>query len=230
VSRHCRAGIVLGLALVAFGLLLVWSHYGWQPILYVDQHSIRVLHSYAVEHPAFVTAMKVVSAIGSWSTYSLLLTGTALWLLWRRQPRLALFAAVTPLGSSELNGLAKSIVGRPRPLLPHPVAHAGGFSFPSGHAQTATVAALVLLVVLRSGLNGRGRRTAVGAAALWVLGVGFSRVALGVHYVSDVLAGYALGIACVVVVALALTTRGQLSASGWTLWREPPPAGPPPGT
>jgi undecaprenyl-diphosphatase len=72
-------------------------------------------------------------------------------------------------------------------------------SFPSGHAQSATVAASVLVLVFLPALRGRRRRRrlAVAAAAAWVIVVAFSRVGLGVHYVSDVLAGAVLGAAWV---------------------------------
>jgi undecaprenyl-diphosphatase len=183
-----------------------------------------------VDHPGFVTTMKVVSAIGSWWTYTLLFAGSSAWLLLRRQRRLALFIAVAPLTGSRLNGLAKWVVDRPRPFVPDPVAHAGGLSFTSGHAQSAAMAALVMLVVLLPSLDRRGRRVAAGAATAWVFAVGFSRVALGVHYVSDVLAGYALGVAWVVIAAAALLWRAQPRTNRRSLWREPPPVGPPPGT
>lgn len=219
MSRNARAMIALGLALTVFAWLLVWTHLRWQPVPYVDEHALRSLHHYAVDHPAFVTTMKVVSAVGSWSTYSVLFAGTVAWLLLRKQPRLALFVAVTPLTSSLLNGWAKRLGDRRRPELANPVAHADGLSFPSGHAQSAAVAALVLIVIVFPTLRRRGRRVAVVSAAVFVLSVGFSRVALGVHYASDVLAGYALGVAWVVIVATALVPCAQLRTRSVSLSR-----------
>jgi membrane-associated phospholipid phosphatase len=83
-------------------------------------------------------------------------------------------------------------------MLSDPVAHAGGNSFPSGHAQAAVVCYGVLLLVFMPALSRAWRRVAVTVAVLMVLGIGFSRVALGVHYVSDVVAGYVLGAAWLV--------------------------------
>ncbi len=87
------------------------------------------------------------------------------------------------------------LVDRARPIVADPVAHAGGLSFPSGHAQNAVVAWGVLLLVFLPVLRGRWRVVAVIAAVAVVLAIGFARVALSVHFVSDVLAGYALGAA-----------------------------------
>jgi membrane-associated phospholipid phosphatase len=117
------------------------------------------------------------------------------WLLWRRLARLALFVAVTVGVSPGINDLVKWAVHRTRPVLVNPVAHERGASFPSGHAQAAVVGYAVLLLVFLPVLHGARRWLAVGVAVLMVLGIGLSRVALGVHYVSDVLAGYVLGAA-----------------------------------
>jgi undecaprenyl-diphosphatase len=143
-----------------------------------------------------------------WVVFSLL----ALWLIARRRPRLAAFAVVTIVGSAVLNGLVKVAVDRARPVLPDPVAHANGLSFPSGHAQSAIVAYSVLLLVLHP--RARAVRVmAVLGAGVMVVAIGFSRVALGVHYVSDVLAGYALGAAWVVAMAAAFDAWRRERAS-----------------
>jgi undecaprenyl-diphosphatase len=90
-----------------------------------------------------------------------------------------------------------------RPVLTHPVAHESGLSFPSGHAQAAIVGYAVLLLVFLPILHGAWRRVAVAVAVLMVLAIGFSRIALGVHYVSDVVGGYVLGAAWVAAMAAA---------------------------
>ncbi|MFJ8965857.1 phosphatase PAP2 family protein [Lentzea sp. NPDC102401] len=76
-------------------------------------------------------------------------------------------------------------------------------SFPSGHAQSAVVSYSLLLLLFWNGLNRAWRRAVTCGAVLVVLGIGLSRVALSVHYVSDVLAGYALGAAWVVAMTAA---------------------------
>jgi undecaprenyl-diphosphatase len=99
--------------------------------------------------------------------------------------------------------------------LPDPVAHANGMSFPSGHAQSATVAAAVLLLVFLPALRGARRRLAVVVAVAFVAAIGFARVALGVHYVSDVLAGYALGAAWVAAMTASFSAwRRELGHRG----------------
>src|SRR3954451_21018748 len=159
--------------------------------------SAHGLHTFALQHRWFVAAMETLTTIGRWWVYLPVFLVLAGWLLWRRLARLALFVAVTVGVSPAINDLVKWVVHRTRPVLANPVAHERGASFPSGHAQAAVVGYAVLLLVFLPVLQGAGRRIAVGVAVLMVLGIGLSRVALGVHYVSDVLAGYVLGAPCV---------------------------------
>lgn len=217
-ARAVLAYVALALVAVPFSLLLFLVEDRWRPLLRLDAGARDSLNAFALEQHWFVTAMKTVSFIGSSRVYVPLFTALVVWLALRRVPRLAVFVAVTMLGSWALNATVKVLVDRARPVLPEPVAHAGGMSFPSGHAQSAFVAGSVLLLVFLPVLRGRRRVVAVGAAVAWALLVGFSRVALGVHYVSDVLAGFVLGAAWV-----SLTTA---LFSAWRRERGLPPVEP----
>ncbi len=95
-----------------------------------------------------------------------------------------------------LGVLLKLLVDRARPAFPEPVAHASGYSFPSGHALNSMLGVGVLLLVFLPVLRGTGRIIAYVAGAAVVLLTGYDRVALGVHYVSDVLAGWVVALAC----------------------------------
>jgi undecaprenyl-diphosphatase len=195
------AAVALVLVAVPFGLLLLLVRDRWRPLLRLDNGVSADLHRYAVEHAGFVEAMNGLSRSGSTEVWLAVVALVAGWLAWRRLPRLAVFAVVTVSTSSVLNNAVKSLVDRARPVLPDPVARAGGFSFPSGHAQAAMVGYAMLLMVFLPALRGVWRGLAVTVATVMVVAVGFSRVALGVHYVSDVLAGYALGAAWVAAMA-----------------------------
>ena len=186
-----------------FGFLLFLVKSRWEPLRELDEGARDALNAYAADHAGFVTAMEVLSDAGTYVVYLPLFAVLAAWLVWRGLPRLAMFVAVTTAVGPLLNRLAKALVDRSRPVLPEPVAQADGLSFPSGHAQSAMVAVLVLLLVLLPLVHGRRRLAAFALAAAWVLAIGFSRVALGVHYVTDVLAGYALGAAWVAAMTAA---------------------------
>jgi membrane-associated phospholipid phosphatase len=192
-TRAVLAALALTLVAVPFALLLFLVEDQWRPLLRVDTGARDDLHAAALDHHWLVTVAKVLSAIGSTPAYLVLFAAVAAWLTHRGLRRLALFVVVTMVGSALLNLLVKTAVHRARPVLPDPVAHAGGLSFPSGHAQGIVVASGVLLLVFLPALRGPWRRVAAGVALALVCAVGAARVTLGVHYVSDVLAGYVLG-------------------------------------
>lgn len=125
----------------------------------------------------------------------------AMWRLYRKDRAAAVTLAVVPLGELLNLGL-KQVFQRPRPVVPEPLVHLSTYSFPSGHAVASTLfyAAVCALVLQRVPARPWRIAAVVGAVSM-VLLVGFSRVYLGAHYLSDVLAGIAVGVACV---ALAL--------------------------
>jgi undecaprenyl-diphosphatase len=119
---------------------------------------------------------------------------------------LAIFVAVTAVGSSLLNNVVKLSVHRARPHLSDPVAVAAGKSFPSGHAQAAIVGYGILLAVFLPVIGRRWRPLAIAVAALLVLLIGFSRIALGVHYLSDVIGAYLIGTVWLIGMVTAFRT------------------------
>jgi len=130
-------------------------------------------------------------------------------LIWRRtwQPLVLLGAAIA--GAIGLYDIVKYLVGRPRPPAATWIGHYSGAAFPSGHATQSVACYAMLAIVLGSGLPFRRRAVLCSAAALVVLIVGASRIYLGAHWLTDVLAGYALG-ACwmaIVLVVLLITSR-----------------------
>lgn len=157
-------------------------------------------------HPALTVVMQVFTALGS--TVGLtVLTAICATLLFVRGHRVrALVLAVTMLGSSLLTVVLKEIFGRARPstdtLLGFP---ASTTSFPSGHSfNTAVFAGLLAGMVLITTTASLYRALAIMAAAGATLLVGASRVYLGYHWMTDVLAGWSLGLAWLCLVTLAL--------------------------
>jgi undecaprenyl-diphosphatase len=116
--------------------------------------------------------------------------------------RMAVVVAIALLGAFFLTDAVKTFVARPRP--PDPIAAFSGYSFPSGHTLNATVTyGIAALLLWRSGLSPTARRAAVIALVVLIAAVGLSRIGLGVHYASDVVAGWLAGTTIVAIVALA---------------------------
>ncbi|MFE9927907.1 phosphatase PAP2 family protein [Streptomyces sp. NPDC005533] len=188
---------------VPFVLALVLVESRWPPLYRLDRDTAERLHRAALEDPGRVEVLGFLTDV-VWDpvTMRLLVAALVVWLLKRRAWRLAAWAAVTTTAGALLGFLTKNAVERARPHLPDPVAHAPGFSFPSGHAMTAMVSCAVLLLVLLPLVPPAWRPLPWALAVTSVLGVGYTRVALGVHWVSDVVGGWLLGL--VVVTATTL--------------------------
>ena len=203
VGRSATGLVVVFLGALALAALL----YAVSGTMVAVDHAVAEgLNAVVAPHPAVVTALEAIAVIGlSWTGWVVLGTLTV-YLLIRRQRRLAAFVAVTGLGGAVLGPTIKQLVGRVRPAVDAPVATAPGPSFPSGHTLTATVMFGVLLLVLLPTAPARARRPLVVVAAVLVAMVAFTRLALGVHFLSDVIGGFVLGVAWIVVTTTAFRT------------------------
>ena len=206
--RIALYALALGLLAVPFGLLLD-QVVREGPLVRVDTWAANHLHSLVREEPAVVGGFQVVSFFGRPPVLAALVVAVGLFLLRRRRIHLAVYLVTTTVIGGLIDIWVKVAVGRDRPSLDEPVATAMGKSFPSGHAMSSTIAYGALLLVLLPLVPARWRSTAVGATAGLVVAIGFTRLALGVHYITDVLGGFALGAAW-----LALTT------AAFEIWRE----------
>jgi membrane-associated phospholipid phosphatase len=162
------------------------------PIVRFDRVVDDYLHAHAT--PPLTTFFLIVTALGSIEAMVLLGVIVAAILAWgRRWVFLGSWLAAVA-GSAVLNHLLKVLFARPRPHFEHPLLVETSYSFPSGHAMESFVVygmlAYFAVLALRSW---ESRVAAVFGAALLVVLIGFSRMYLGVHYLSDVLAGYAAG-------------------------------------
>jgi len=134
------------------------------------------------------------TALGSTAVLSLIAVGAIGWMLLWRKYRTALLAAVAIGGGALLSTLLKGEFGRARPdLVPHGDV-VSGLSFPSGHAFSSAVVYLTLAVLLaRVQPHRRAKVYLMAMAVALTLLIGVSRVYLGVHWPSDVLAGWCVG-------------------------------------
>jgi undecaprenyl-diphosphatase len=195
-AARSLAGLIAVLgAGVGFGLLLALVRLHWQPLSHLDHDVAADLNALVSRHHWMVTTLTQISRYGGRPFLIPLIVVASVALAVRRRYRLAVYLLVTGIGALILDPALKAVVGRLRPVVESPVAHAPGNSFPSGHALGSFVAYGALLLVFLPALGRWGRRILVPLAALVVLAIGFSRIGLGVHYLSDVLGGWLLGAA-----------------------------------
>jgi undecaprenyl-diphosphatase len=214
VSR--RRALEAGLVALLLLPLAVLVRIGWQPIARADRSADDRAHDLVRSSSGLLSATRAVTHLGDPVVVTALavIAAVVCWVVGRRRDAVYLLAVrlvVVVLGYA-----LKESVGRARPSLPQPVAHAGGYSFPSGHALGAaalyTSVAVVVAGVARRRSWRRWRPALVAVAVVLPVAVATSRVLLGVHFPSDVAAGLVLGW------AVALLGRSAEPAS------EPEPA------
>jgi undecaprenyl-diphosphatase len=138
--------------------------------------------------------VKDTTSLGSVTVLTLITLGTVIYLLMAKKRPAALLVLLSVGGGTLLSTLLKSAFNRPRPELVAHIVDVSTASFPSGHAMLSAVTYLTLGALLaRTEPNLRLKTFILGAAIFLTVAIGLSRLYLGVHYPSDVLAGWTLG-------------------------------------
>jgi undecaprenyl-diphosphatase len=197
---------------MCFGLFVVL---GLTVILSEFQEQIRESWLYGLDRliqayvhnftsPELTTAMFALSFIGSWKIMLPAIAALFSWFLSKGNQRDALVWVLSVAGGAAINVALKLWFQRERPSVPWALAHESSYSFPSGHSVTAVVfyGAIALLAYRR--FKGRPTTVLIIVAALFmILGIGLSRIYLGVHFPTDVAAGYLVGAIWLGVVRIA---------------------------
>ena len=203
------------IALLAFAAIAAGVEY-WLSVAQLDRTIADGLHAHALTSQPTVDAMNGITWWGTHRAYigiSLAVMAVAIVF---KQWRFAVVWAIIQVIGGALIQQTKLFFGRPRPQYNGFFATEDSYSFPSGHALSAIVGygmlAYVLVLVLPTRLL---RSAAIIVCTLVALAIGFSRIYLGVHWFSDVMAGYALGFAWLLLaVSLIEDVRRTRSTHG----------------
>jgi membrane-associated phospholipid phosphatase len=173
-----------------------------------DERLAEWLHGRATD--PLTDVFRVITWTGNFVTL-LVVTLAACGILWYRRRRTdAVFVALAFLGAQVLSNGMKLGFRRERPFFPDPLATESTSSFPSGHALVSLAVYGAIALVLARRISSPARRALLlGGTALLVLAIGFSRLYLGVHFLSDVLAGFAAGTAWLALLYVALELRSR---------------------
>lgn len=160
---------------------------------------------HGVAAPIWTELARALSLLGSTLVTAILGTVLTAWLVWKNQRHHAIILAATLLGAAALDGTLKLAFRRPRPQPFFDTPLPASYSFPSGHALFAVCMYLTIAWILAAEYP-RARWATWTVALLLILGIGLSRIYLGVHYPTDVLGGYLAGFVWVSAIQ-AWTTR-----------------------
>ena len=178
-------GIFVGLAVVT--ALVGIGVRAWAP-----GFDLQALQSIAGSRSSALTSVaQVVTDAGSFALLAPLSIAFLLLRRWKR-PADDIALIVIAAGCAALPSVVKLIVARPRPTIEHLV-HLSSLSFPSEHSTQAAGIYLIIAIMLSEGLRRGWRELVIALAVAIGLAVAWSRVYLGIHYPTDVIAGLLLG-------------------------------------
>lgn len=207
LGLHLTVGLTISMgALWLFGVLTedVLRH---APLTRLDVTILEWFHSNRTE--IGMRMFEAISFLGSPPVLSILGVALAVYFI-RQHAWVFLTSWIAALvGAGVLDWLLKAAIQRPRPVYAIAILHGHSFSFPSGHALASLVAfgMTAYFVIILWVKEASSRTTVICLAAMLIFAIGVSRLYLGVHYFTDVIAGYAAGAvwlsACVTGAAIA---------------------------
>lgn len=163
-------------------------------LLAINSHQSALLDSVAV----------LVTQLGGVKGVAVIVAVGAL-LLWARAHRArAVFLILSVTGAGLLNMLLKTLFQRDRPQLWQRIVTENSFSFPSGHAMASSALAFSIMVIF---WHTKYRWVVVAAASTYMVGIGLTRLYLGVHYPTDIIAGWIVSGIWVTAVTIAVNYR-----------------------
>ncbi|MDZ8051402.1 MAG: phosphatase PAP2 family protein [Aulosira sp. ZfuVER01] len=169
--------------------------------------AIQKLHT-----PILDSIMLGITSLGDPLALVLICLGVEFYLRYHRRPYATRLGLATASAIS-LNYLLKVIFGRARPALWDRIIHVGQHSFPSGHAMVSIVIYGFICYILAEQFP-QWRKQIFALSVVLILLIGFSRLYLGVHWPTDVLVGYAIGLAWLVACILTLEVQPKYNLSG----------------
>ncbi len=216
-KRHLHPAVVhlvlAGFSAICFAFVASNVASGKPLTRFDSEHAARV-YGYAVAHPAVWNFAEFITDLGAGRPRTIVVIAVALILLMFRQWRLALLWAATQWLMKDIVGVAKDFFERPRPHFEVNSYAAGGWSFPSGHATGAMVTYGMIAFLIAWRWPGRWHTwLATALLASTILAVGLSRMLLGVHWFTDILGGYLLGLTWIsLCVAMVEWQRSKIPA------------------
>ncbi|WP_235568057.1 phosphatase PAP2 family protein [Mycobacterium sp. Root135] len=190
-ESSARRWWLVGLCCVVYAAMWIGWVQGWNWLVAADTSTLEIGRRLGEEHHAWATFWHVWCTVFSPVAFRIVTVGLIVHAFAKRRVRTAVFLIVCVETSALLTEVLKRLADRPRPETA--MVDALSTSFPSGHALGTMAAVLALAAVYLSSVRRSLRPWLVAAGVVVVLTVGIGRVALNVHHLSDVVAGWAMG-------------------------------------
>ena len=181
----------------------------------ITQTDLKIIENLEIlRRPLFDKLMIIITYLGNWQVILLgLIICSLIFILYNKWNYLKILL-ISVLGGQIIVEVMKHIIRRSRPVL-NPLIEETGFSFPSGHAFAAVYFyGLLTYLLVKELKNGLHRIIVVVIGLIIILGIGFSRIYLGVHWVSDVITSYILGLIWLAIVIFAFNKINKSNLKG----------------
>ena len=210
ISEHKVAFLSVNFAmflLLVIGFVQIADEVFEGETLWLDEAVLKTINGFS---SSFLdTLFVVVTQFAGVISIITLTIGLLSFLMLRHKNKKALIVGSTVAGAALLNIILKLIFERARPDLWDQLVVETSFSFPSGHAMISAALALSVIYIFWST---RYRWIAFWAGSLFILVIGFSRLYLGVHYPTDILAGWIVSAAWLCIVIIVVNSKGSLAS------------------
>jgi membrane-associated phospholipid phosphatase len=193
------AGCALVVTLLGLGVLTEF-----RPQMELDGTVSEAVYAGDDRAPLLDGLLEVLTAPGGWLLRTLVVLPLAVWLVRRAAYRTLVWVLAASVLVAPVTTLLKEVFGRVRPDFDLGGARYDSLSYPSGHSSGIAAVVTVALLLAWPALVPRFRRWWLALGVLLVVLVGLTRMWLGVHFLSDVLGGWALGVGWSLLVATAL--------------------------
>ncbi|EKE21475.1 MAG: hypothetical protein ACD_7C00223G0006 [uncultured bacterium] len=176
---------------------------------FVDQEMLIGLDYWINAHianlrkPILDIIMTIITNIGGALSLSVLTIALLIFFISKNKWRYSTLLITSMAGGKLIQVIAKDIIGRDRPL--GGLVEATGYSFPSGHTTMSTIFFALLIYYFKNHITNKTLKySIISVSVLLILSIGFSRIYLGVHWLTDVIAGFGLGLFWLTLLILAL--------------------------
>ena len=185
-------GVLAALGFLALFLSIAEDVVMHDPLVMLDEKVAAI--AYRFRNPTLNEVMLALTDLGAWQTVMAGMVLAAIWMVLRGRPILGIGLCVSVLMGEALVWILKGLLVRPRPSVDHALVTASGASFPSGHAFVAF--AFYGYIVLLAFRHATGAKRAILGTIFIIIAfaIGVSRIYLGAHWPTDVLASYLLGV------------------------------------
>lgn len=195
-QKFKRKLLTVGLiSIIPFVTIVLFGFFGWEKVTEIDYQMSQYI--YKIHSPMRNTIMTAITHTGDLVVQTVITVLVVIMLFMLKKWRTALWYGLTVLiGAGILNGAIKELYGRARPSQIEPLVEIGGYSFPSGHSMGSIIVyGGILFLILRSLRSVQIKILISFLISFLILGIGFSRIYLGVHFPTDVIGGFSLGLA-----------------------------------